>query len=95
MSNPETTTWQSEFFADRQDDHPWYGPCDGLLADGGCAECAAVRFDPGYAEARAEWWAETMRRWGVGADRRARRKERRLAKDIARMDREVEEHLNG
>lgn len=22
--------------------HPWYGPCDGLGADGGCSECQSV-----------------------------------------------------
>ena len=25
---------------DGTDKHPWYGPCDALRPDGGCAECA-------------------------------------------------------
>jgi hypothetical protein len=26
--------------------HPWYGPCDGFRADGGCSECARVADAP-------------------------------------------------
>jgi hypothetical protein len=26
--------------------HPWYGPCDGFRADGGCSECARVAGAP-------------------------------------------------
>lgn len=37
MSKPETTL------------HPWYGPCDAIMPDGGCAECDKVR--------RNEWSA--------------------------------------
>ena len=22
--------------------HPWYGPCDGLVEDGGCSECLRI-----------------------------------------------------
>jgi hypothetical protein len=25
--------------------HPWYGPCDAFMPDGGCAECDDVRRD--------------------------------------------------
>ncbi len=31
--------------------HPWYGPCDALLPDGGCAEClkaSRIRVPAGY-----------------------------------------------
>jgi hypothetical protein len=53
-------TWQAEWFADRTEVHPWYGPCDGLAEDGGCAECEAVRFQLGYAETKRAWWES----WG-------------------------------
>ena len=52
--------WQAEWFADRADDHPWYGPCDGLAGDGGCAECEAVRFQPGYADYKRGLWSSLL-----------------------------------
>lgn len=74
------TTWQSEFFADRTDTHPWYGPCDANTSDGGCAECAAVLYQPGYADVKRSWWQSSMAHSAVDAERRARRRERKRAK---------------
>jgi hypothetical protein len=50
--------------------HPWYGPCDGFRADGGCSECARVAGAPADPqperemtedEAFAAYWIVTWR----------------------------------
>lgn len=73
----ESTFWQAEFMTDMEVYHPWYGSCDGLGADGGCAECEAVRWNPGYAEAARAYWQKHEEWARLEFERRERRKARR------------------
>ena len=53
--------------------HPWYGPCDGLMPDGECAECHEVATQPGYATHKKIWYQDM-------ADMAQRRKERKATR---------------
>lgn len=73
----QTTAWQAEFAINPDQVHPWYGPCDAMGADGGCAECDEVAHTHGYAEAKAAWWAAIESDWLRERERKANKKMRR------------------
>lgn len=61
---------------DREADHPWYGPCDWLTADGGCAECEKLRA-PGYRQVMEAYWRDYQDWASREAERRQERKKRK------------------